>query len=370
MTEPSGAPDAAVIGGGIVGCSLAAFLAEAGARVRVFERDTVAAAASGRNSGAIQHPMEPALAGLHETTLALYADVHHGFALPAEPAGVILVAADAARVDAVCEDLARRFPELAPELLASAALQAAEPGLAGDLVGCRLRTGYPVPPAAATQAFAARARAAGARIEEGRQAVPWVRDGVAAGVVADGERIAAGAVVVAAGPWTPEAVDPAGRWRPIAPLWGVTVELRLPAAPRAVVEEAGVEDLVSGGGPPTAFSLVTAGGLSTLGSTFLAEPPDPAGLAPRLLEHGTRFVPALRSGRIGTPRACARPVSRDGLPLLGPVAGRERLFAAAGHGPWGISAGPGSARLVADAVLGAPAAIPPELAAERFGEPG
>jgi glycine/D-amino acid oxidase-like deaminating enzyme len=63
-------------------------------------------------------------------------------------------------------------------------------------------------------------------------------------------------------------------------------------------------------------------------------------------------------------------VSRDGRPLLGPVPDRERLFVAAGHGPWGISAGPGSARLVADAVLGAPAAIPPELAAGRFGAPG
>ena len=39
---------------------------------------------------------------------------------------------------------------------------------------------------------------------------------------------------------------------------------------------------------------------------------------------------------------------------------------ATGHGPWGVSLGPGSARLVADAVLGEPANIPPELAATRF----
>ena len=35
-------------------------------------------------------------------------------------------------------------------------------------------------------------------------------------------------------------------------------------------------------------------------------------------------------------------------------------------GPWGVSLGPGSARLVADAVLGRGAAIAPELAAARF----
>ena len=54
-------------------------------------------------------------------------------------------------------------------------------------------------------------------------------------------------------------------------------------------------------------------------------------------------------------------MSADGRPLLGPLPGVEGLFVAAGHGPWGISLGPGSARLVADAVLGRPA-IAPELA--------
>ena len=60
-------------------------------------------------------------------------------------------------------------------------------------------------------------------------------------------------------------------------------------------------------------------------------------------------------------RACPRPQSHDGRPVLGPVPGVEGLFVAAGHGPWGISAGPGSARLVADAMLGRDAAIPAEL---------
>ena len=53
--------DVAVIGGGIVGCALAAFLAEGGARVVLYEREAIAAGASGRNSGVVQDTLDPAL---------------------------------------------------------------------------------------------------------------------------------------------------------------------------------------------------------------------------------------------------------------------------------------------------------------------
>ena len=45
------APDAAVVGGGITGCSCALALAEAGLRVRLYEAREVAGGASGRNGG-------------------------------------------------------------------------------------------------------------------------------------------------------------------------------------------------------------------------------------------------------------------------------------------------------------------------------
>ena len=68
-------------------------------------------------------------------------------------------------------------------------------------------------------------------------------------------------------------------------------------------------------------------------------------------------------------RACPRPLSADGLPLVGAVAGRDNLYICAGHGPWGISTGPATARLVSDLILGRAPSIPPELSPERFGEP-
>jgi D-hydroxyproline dehydrogenase subunit beta len=339
------AVDVAVIGGGIAGCALAAFAAEGGASVRVWERDTVAAGASGRNSGALQHPMDHVLVDLHRETIEHYRTLGHGFELPAEPAGVLVLGVDG---------VGPEFPELAAERLEGAALTALEPALAPDLVAIRLATGYPVPPASATRAFADRVWEAGAVIETG-----------AAGVQDADGRHAAGAVVVAAGPWSPALVDPSGRWRPISPVWGVNVELRLPNPPRHTLEEAGVE-LILGDAPPAVFSLVTAHGVSALGSTFLPAEPDPSDHVEALLRRGARYVPALAGARPDSVRACARPQSADGRPLLGAIPGSEGLFAVTGHGPWGISLGPASAQLVADLVLGRAVTIAPELDPGRF----
>jgi len=67
--------DVAVIGGGIVGTAAAAFLAEAGAEVTLAEQTEIGAGASGRNSGAVQHPFDPALTALHEETVELFREL-------------------------------------------------------------------------------------------------------------------------------------------------------------------------------------------------------------------------------------------------------------------------------------------------------
>jgi glycine/D-amino acid oxidase-like deaminating enzyme len=356
-------PDVAVVGAGIVGCAVAAFLAEAGATVTLVERDEVASGASGRNSGVVQHPMDPALLHLFTETVGHYRHLAaHGFALPAEPHGLLLVAEDEAALAGELAAIRRGYPELAAEALAAGEPGKLEPALAPDLAAVRLHTGYAVPPAAATRAFAARAQAAGARLRIGAHAA-LASGGLAVGA----ERLAAGAVVVAAGPWTPELVDPSGTWRPIMPIWGVNVEVRLAAPPRHALEEIGVEQLIARrGDPPPLFSLITAEGTSSLGSTFLPRKPDAAALAPSLRERGTRFVPELGATPIVSVRACARPHAADGRPLLGRAPGIDDVFVAAGHGPWGISLGPASARLLADLVLGREAAPPAVFEPARF----
>jgi glycine/D-amino acid oxidase-like deaminating enzyme len=337
--------DVAVIGGGIAGCATAALLAEAGASVTLFEREAIAAGASGRNSGILQHPMDPALTALYEASLALYAELD-GFELP-EPSGVLIID-DSDGLRAAYEAAVARFPELTPEWLEGDDLRAAEPALASDLYAYRVNAGRPIGPTAATNAWAARARAAGARIVVGDAA--YVAPG---GVRVREELHPAGAVVVAAGPWSPG----------VKANWGVVAQVRLRNPPRHGIEQAGVEALTEPGAkPPKLFSIVTTGAVSAVGSTFTDDEPDAAAVAPTLVERGARFIPELEHAAIEQVRACARPLAADGRPLLGAI--DDGVYLVTGHGAWGITLGPGSAQLVVKAMTEG-GEIPPELRATR-----
>jgi len=360
--------DAVVIGGGIVGAAAAALMADAGLGVALYERDELAAAASGRNSGAIQHPFDPELAPLQRESLELYKDLHAagaGFELPTGAPALLMVGEERAAVAEVAAALRGTAPELAPQVVEADELARLEPALAPGLTACRLATGIVVPPGAATRAFGELARRVGAEVVTGVAAVPLIDAGRAHGVLADGERVEAGAVLVAAGPWTDELIGVPPEWPAIRALWGVNVEVELPEPPSSPVEQVGVIGAAPGG-LASAFSLIPAGGTSTLGSTFLDEEPDPDAVAPTLVERGARFVPALADAPIRSTRACARPASPDGRPLVGPVPGVAGLFVAAGHGLWGISVGPATARMATDLVLGRPDPVPPALRAARF----
>jgi glycine/D-amino acid oxidase-like deaminating enzyme len=176
-------PDVAIIGGGIVGCAAAAFLTEAGAKIELYERDEVAAAASGRNSGSIQHPFDPVLVELHLETLEHYRGLD-GLELRDAPAGVLMLSPEPAPLEQAVAELGRECPELDAALLNPEELRSVEPGVARDLWACRLETGYPVRPLAATRAFARRAYSGGVRFHEGETAWPWMIGGRARGVLA------------------------------------------------------------------------------------------------------------------------------------------------------------------------------------------
>jgi glycine/D-amino acid oxidase-like deaminating enzyme len=346
--------DAVVIGGGIIGTAAAALLAEAGLSVTLVEERALAAGASGRNSGSLQHPFEPVFNRLHAASLAMYrelSELEGGFRLPAAPSGLLLVSRQRQPLAAAEAHLNELAPELSPQLLEPTALRDREPALGGELWALALETGYPVVPAAATLAYAQRAARAGADIIVGSAARPIIRAGRIAGARLDtGEVIDCAKLLVAAGPWTPGLLPGWADESPIVATWGLVVSVRLAHPPTAILEETGID--ARGSAEPISFSLVTTDGLSSVGSTFLPAAPEPDEMSATVMRRAARFVPALSDAPVDSVRICARPVSRDGLPFVGPVGSADGLFVCAGHGPWGISTGPASAKLAVDLMLG------------------
>jgi D-amino-acid dehydrogenase len=367
--------DVVVIGGGIVGASAAAFLADAGARVILVEREGLASAASGANSGVVQHPFDPVLAALYRETIELYRELSSSstiFKLSERPAGMLFVAQNEGAARAEAASVVAEFPQLGVDVLDPHAVHELEPSLAPGLWACRVDIGYPIYPGASTYAYASLAEARGVTIRMGRVAELKRAGATITGVTVNGQGIDANQVLVAAGPWTPGVIDPSGQWRPIRPLWGAVVEVELRNAPQHVLEQAGIKASIGAAADEQGrvshdFSLVSMPDVSVVGSTFLDDEPDPLEWREPILQFGAKFVPGIVDAPIRGVRACPRPLSADGLPLVGPVAGRDNLYVCAGHGPWGISTGPASARMVSDLMLGRESAIPVELAPERFG---
>jgi glycine/D-amino acid oxidase-like deaminating enzyme len=61
--------------------------------------------------------------------------------------------------------------------------------------------------------------------------------------------------------------------------------------------------------------------------------------------------PVLASAKILARQACYRPVTRDGLPLIGPVPGVAGAYIATGHSVWGILNAPATGEAMAELIV-------------------
>jgi len=86
-------------------------------------------------------------------------------------------------------------------------------------------------------------------------------------------------------------------------------------------------------------------------------PVDPALVIP---DHGAidrlkalcdRMSPVLAGSRVLASQACFRPVTQDGLPLIGAVPGARGAYVATGHGVWGILNAPATGEAMAELIL-------------------
>jgi D-hydroxyproline dehydrogenase subunit beta len=370
-----------IVGGGVIGCACACELARAGHDVLVLERDGLAAGASGRNQGLLLPGAAPAYQPLFREGVARYAELTDGpVPFGFRPVAQLLLAADAAalqhaeRQAAVLGRGGLEATRLEPhELLAL------EPSLAPDLLGgLRIEGGYVLDPPSATAAWAESARRSGARIRTHDEVHRLVAHrGRVTGVVADSGLVSASTVVSAAGTATRGLVATVGVDLPVSGTRGWLLQTEpLPWTVRHVLQEVtepGPAEIGSGTSAVTVAALAggTEGapaperdgfalhqaptGHAVIGASFATAlgdgveyPEAVRGLACRAL----RYCPGLAGVAVAAAWSGVRPMTPDGLPLVGPVPGVEGLLVAVGHGSHGVMLAPSTARMLGALLAG------------------
>jgi glycine oxidase len=351
----SEATDVAIVGGGVMGCAVALRLAQRGIAVTVIERGIPGAEASSAAAGMLAPQTEADAPGpmldLGLRSRALYPSLATelsaatGIDIGYVKSGVLAVALNEDDERALGH---RRLWQIARgmrvEALSGVMARAREPAL-GDAVRSALvfTDDAQVNPAALARAFSQAAAAAGARFLQGRYVRRvHVDAGVATGVELDGDTLAAGAVVVAAGSWS-GLVEGAGILASVVrPARGqlVAIETRPPLF-RHVLSVHGRGYLV-----PRRDGTVIAG--STTEMVGFRKEVTVGGLA-EILGLARTLVPALSDAPVIGSWSNFRPYTEDHLPVLGATA-IQGLVLATGHYRNGILLAPITAQAIADLV--------------------
>jgi D-amino-acid dehydrogenase len=368
MTPRLPAADVVVVGGGLVGASLAYELASAGATTVVVDRrdpGRATDAGAGILSPETNQDPDPDIfsfgcsAARHCESLVdrLRDDgiADAGFAV----VGSLLVAQRPGD-DEVMEGAVRLIGQRGP-----GSVEEVDPGETSRLfppLGAVRRAlfnpaGRRVDGRVLNAALLRAAASRGVRVVEGAAIGLQVDRGhemVTAVVTTEGP-IAAGAVALAGGAWTSALVRPLGADLPVTPLKGQIVHLRLAAT------DSRSWPIVQ---PVLGFYLVPwPGGRVACGGTMEAQAgfdhrPTADGLH-QLLRECLRTAPGLAQATVVETRVGSRPATPDDRPIVGAVPGWRNAFVATGHGAEGLLLGPYSALLVARTMLGIEAAGDP-----------
>lgn len=374
----SGIDDVLVVGGGVIGTAITESLAGEGLRVRLLEAEGVASGASGAAAGMLAPISEAHAPGpmldLGLESLARFEGLcarlkdETGIDPELERSGLFSVATGAGEIEALRQRhrllVASAVPTagtgpaageaLAPndlEWIDAAILRAEIPSLASDVsAGLYSAREKHLRPPLFARALEASARARSAAIETGVrvQGLLCANDRII-GVETSAGRRAAGAVVLAAGPWTPGLLE--------------SLTARLDLARPLEIEPVRGQILLLEPPLPTQRAIIWGPGIYLVpkrdGSWIVGATEERVGFDRRvtaegvgeLLSRACRLIPELKDAGFGTAWAGLRPVSGDGLPWIGPLPGARGLCIAAGHGRNGVLLAPITAERIRDAVL-------------------
>ncbi|MBI4606970.1 MAG: glycine oxidase ThiO [Planctomycetes bacterium] len=341
---------AVVIGGGVIGLSVARSLAAEGWGVTVLEKgdepgQEASSAAAGMLAPLLELEQGSEVLDLGLRSRALY------------PAWVRELEAETGisvdlRLDGILALPAPGGPGAAPPTgalrLAGPALREAEPALAPEHAEAWL---FPddgsVDPRALVQAILASARNRGAQVLTGVDAAEVLTaDGRVTGVrTSGGTALEADAVVLCAGAWA-SLVRVPGLQIAVRPVKGQMALLDTSAAPGASPRRVVYSH--------HAYLVPRSDGRLVAGTTVEDRGFDKtveAGAVARLLEGAFRLCPSLRAARFAEAWAGLRPLGETPAPRIGP-AGPGGFFLAVGHYRNGILLAPVTAERVVDAILG------------------
>ena len=371
-------PTVAVIGAGVVGLGVAWRLAAQGATVKVFDKGAAGSGASHAAAGMLAacseaEPGEEALVALGRESQARWPAFAANL-LQASGIDVELRTEGTLVVALTADDQARLNHHLVFQQqlglplhwISAAETRRREPHLAGKLAGAVFSPeDHQVDNRKLAAALRVAAETAGAVVHE-HQPVGAISshagrvDGV---VLADGTKVDADAVVLAAGAWSRsiEGVPPALR-PPVRPIKGQMLSLRMDATAPLLAHVLWA---------PGAYLVPRRDGRLLIGATVEEKGYDTtltAGGVLTLLEAAWRAVPAVEELPIDEMWVGHRPGSRDDAPILGagPIDG---LIYATGHHRNGILLAPITADAIARLVLDGQAepAIRP-FGVERFAD--
>jgi glycine oxidase len=366
-------PDVIVIGGGLMGCSVAYRLAKDGTRVLVLERSIPGAEASSAAAGILGptvESFEDALAlqlgrrsrELH-AELADELDELFGVDVGFRRCGVVKIAFDEeelAELDAQRSSL--EVHGIRCERWSSEDLLHEEPASNPNAVGAlSISEDAQVEPKKLLSAVALGAEREGVTFRSGSavRAVK-VEGGRVRGVQLGDEVVEAERVVVAAGSWTTLIPGLPFDSETIYPVRGQMIATHTrPPIFRRIVFGAGGYVVTRPDGRVLCGSTMERVGFER-GITF-------GGMAD-VIGKATRIAPGLRSAAIEEHWSSFRPGTPDGLPLVGGTR-IEGLFLASGHYRNGILLAPLTAELIADAMTGKPTSREARaLSPQRFEE--
>jgi sarcosine oxidase subunit beta len=353
--------DVVVIGGGLYGTAILFHLATDGVDAALLEKTHLAEGPTGRSSANVRllyttPELREIAARSFEVTIRFGELVggDNGFVR----VGVLYGIApdDAATFEALVARMAQHGQPIETRSVAEA--QTLVPGFRMDgfaLTVWEPASGY-ADPVGTTLGFADAARTLGASVRIGCAVETIeVEGGRVHGVrLADGDRVEAARVVVAAGPWSRALVEGIGGRLPIHAERHAITLVQAPAGSRSVVPCVWSDRIRGYYARPEGDALVLLGGTtSQTRAVPSADGLDPTVSLAESAEHlarATPRIPALESLGIRPGYASVYDMSPDGFPIVDAIPGIAGLFVMAGTSGHGYKLAPAMARLVADLV--------------------